>query len=89
MVGKFARSIAGHDKGQIYVVLDGDDKSVTLSDGRLKPVESPKIKNHKHIVILNKKADESLKSKLLSGDKDKNEAIKRAIKLYKREEENV
>ena len=89
MIGKIARSTAGHDAGHLYIVLAEDGRRVTLSDGRLKPVESPKIKNRKHVVILNKKTDPSLRDKIISGDKAANEAIKRAIKLYNREEENV
>ena len=89
MIGKIARSTAGHDIGQLYIVVGESASQVHLSDGRLKPVESPKIKNRKHVVILNKKTDPSLRDKIISGDKAANEAIKRAIKLYNREEENV
>lgn len=87
--GMFARSMAGHDKGKLYVILSCDDNTVTVSDGRLKKVESPKKKNIKHIKVIKKKHDESLKEKIENGDKAVNEAIKRAIKLYEREEENV
>jgi len=88
MVGQFARSIAGHDKGVLYIVIAEDEKTVTLSDGRYKTVESPKVKNRKHIQIIKKKCD-GLAEKLECGDKAINEAIKRAIKLYEQEEKNV
>ena len=89
MIGNFACSTAGHDKGQIYVIIGESDGNVIVSDGRLKTVEKPKSKNSKHIQIIRKGCDISLRDKILSGDKAVNEAIKRAIKLYKREEENV
>jgi len=88
-IGMFARSMAGHDKGELYVIISDNGSTVTLSDGRLKKVKSPKIKNKKHVVIIKKKYDETLKEKIEKGDKAVNEAIKRAIKLYQREEENV
>lgn len=88
MTGYFARSVAGHDKGEIYVIIDEDDGFVILSDGRLKPIESPKKKNRKHIQII-KRENASICEKIINGDKDTNEAIKRAIKLYKREEKDV
>ena len=89
MIGKIARSTAGHDTGQLYIIVGESASQVLLSDGRLKPVKNPKVKNRKHIVILNKEIDLSLRDKIINGDKAVNEAIKRTIKLYKREEENV
>ena len=47
--GMFARSLAGHDKGRLYIVLEADGKSVLLTDGRYRPVENPKRKNRSHI----------------------------------------
>lgn len=88
MTGYFARSAAGHDKGEIYVIIAEDDGCVILSDGRIKPIESPKRKSIKHIQII-KRDNAPLREKITSGDKDTNEAIKRAIKLYKREEKDV
>ena len=44
MVGKFAKSKAGHDKDQIYVILKEDAEYVYLVDGKLKTIEKPKKK---------------------------------------------
>lgn len=89
MTGNFARSLAGHDKDEIYVVISEKDNHVMLSDGRLKKVDKPKIKNKKHIRILKSDCSVSLLDKINNNDKALNEAIKRAIKLYKQEDENV
>ena len=51
MLGMFAVSKAGHDQGQMYVVLKEEGDSVLLADGRLKTIESPKKKNKKHIQL--------------------------------------
>lgn len=45
----FARSLAGHDKGKLYIVLAAGEKRVLLTDGDLRPVEKPKSKNTVHI----------------------------------------
>lgn len=89
MIGNFARSLAGHDKDEIYVVIGEKDNHVMLSDGRLKKVDKPKIKNKKHIRIIKSDCSVSLLDKINNNDKALNEAIKRAIKLYKQEDENV
>lgn len=47
--GMFARSLAGHDKGCLYIVLEADEKQVLLTDGRNRPLEKPKRKNRIHI----------------------------------------
>jgi len=86
MVGQFARSIAGHDKGILYVVVDEDTDNVFLSDGRLKKADSPKRKNRKHIQFIKRDCDKELAEKIQNGDKALNEAIKRAIKLYEQED---
>ena len=89
MIGYFARSIAGHDKGQLYIVVGYEDNKVCLSDGRLKRVEQPKKKNKKHIQIISRDCGFELDEMIKRGDKAINEAVKRAIKLYEREEKNV
>lgn len=89
MVGQFARSIAGHDKGNLYIIIGEDKDSLILSDGRLKKVEKPKKKNRKHIQIIKKDCNVLVAEKIANGDKAVNEAIKRAIKLYEQEDKNV
>ena len=66
MLGMFAVSKAGHDQGQMYVVLKEEGDSVLLADGRLKTIESPKKKNKKHIQLVKTGLDEDLvlKSKI-------------------------
>ena len=49
MTGCFARSLAGHDKTEIYIIVGEEPGYVYLSDGKLKKVENPKKKKLKHI----------------------------------------
>ena len=76
---KFALSKSGHDKDSIYVIIKEEADMVYLADGRLKPLEKPKKKNKKHIQIIKKQADDTLREKLLGGKCIYNEEIRKAI----------
>jgi ribosomal protein L14E/L6E/L27E len=78
--GLFAESRAGHDKGQIYVIVGEEGGYAYLADGRLKRVEKPKRKNIKHLQVIKAKCDEALREKLANGQPVTNEEIKLAIK---------
>ena len=82
-VGKLAISKSGHDKNNIYVVMEVIEGFVILSDGKLKTIDKPKKKNIKHIQIIDYKSDEVIE-KILNG-KIIDEEIKRCIKLFKKE----
>ena len=43
--GLFAISKAGHDKGNIYVIVREDNEYVYVADGVSKTLEKPKKKN--------------------------------------------
>lgn len=43
-VGMMARSLAGHDKGKVYMILDVKEPFVYLVDGKLRPLDHPKRK---------------------------------------------
>ena len=80
MTGKFAISRAGHDKGNVYVVVAADDKYVCLADGRLKNLAAPKKKNIRHIQIVNQTVAEELLVRIQNKEANINDAIKYAIK---------
>ena len=48
--GMFARSLAGHDKGKLYIVLAAGEKRVLLTDGKYRPAEKPKSKNQQIVI---------------------------------------
>jgi len=77
IIGCFAFSKAGHDKGRLYVIIGAKDDTVFLSDGRLKPLVAPKKKKLKHVQIVKKRCQEHG----TFADTD----IKRAIKLFLKE----
>ena len=47
--GSVVISIAGHDKGCLYVVLGSEDDLLLVCDGKNKTLSSPKKKNIKHL----------------------------------------
>lgn len=81
MTGGFAKSKAGHDKGQLYIIVKEENEYVYLADGKGKTLEHPKKKKKKHIQIINKYYDEALCEKFRQSVPIQDEEIKRAIKL--------
>ncbi|MBO5030543.1 MAG: KOW domain-containing RNA-binding protein [Lachnospiraceae bacterium] len=76
MTGFLAYSLAGHDKGQIYLIIEETKDYVYVADGIVRLLDSPKKKNKKHIQIIknfHRKTDMSSVT---------NEEIKYLIKLY-------
>lgn len=76
--GMLAISRAGHDRDTLYYIVKADDRFVWLADGELKPVEAPKKKSLRHIQVI-KHGMEPMPEHLT------NEAVKRIIKLYRKE----
>ena len=50
-IGMMAKSLAGHDKGKIYLVSAVDEQYVYLVDGKYRTMEKPKRKKRKHVQI--------------------------------------
>lgn len=55
--GMAARSLAGHDKGQWYLILRVEGSAVWLIDGKTRTKERPKKKNIRHIQPARMQAD--------------------------------
>ena len=49
---KLTKSLAGHDKDCVYVVVNEDDSCVYLADGKGKTLEKPKKKNKRHVQLI-------------------------------------
>ncbi|MDD6684910.1 MAG: KOW domain-containing RNA-binding protein [Lachnospiraceae bacterium] len=49
--GMFARSLAGHDKGRLYIIAGTEDKGsrILVADGVHHTVDRPKAKKRMHI----------------------------------------
>lgn len=82
-IGMMARSLAGHDRGKIYLVLSEDAGYVYLADGKIRTVDRPKKKKKIHIQIDHwiLPEIEELKS---TGRQIQNSDVIRAIKEYEK-----
>lgn len=88
MLGNLAASLAGHDRGKVYIIIGEEPEYVILSDGVLKPFDNPKKKNKKHIQVIKKGTDPELAARIKSGEKIRDEEIKRIIQLYEMKRDN-
>ena len=82
MIGFLAYSLAGHDKGKIYLVVGKTQKYVYVADGQIRLIDTPKKKNKKHIQLVKKCCDEALGERIRRGLPVRNEEIKKAIKDF-------
>jgi len=84
LIGSIVYSKCGHDKGQIFVIVDEDDFYYYLANGKQRLVSNPKKKKHKHVQLTNyicKDIEDLIMNKMCL---DSN--IKKAIKKYEERE---
>ena len=51
-IGMLAKSLAGHDKDKVYVIVGLDEQFTYLADGERKTLQSPKKKKKKHVQLI-------------------------------------
>lgn len=81
-IGEFAKSKAGHDKDEIFIIINIEEEYVYLVNGQSRTLEKPKKKKMKHIQVINY-TDHELQNKLDANLILRDEDIKRAVKCYK------
>lgn len=82
--GSLVRSLAGHDKNNLFIILKESGEYVYLVDGKIRKLEKPKCKNKRHVQIILEK-DETLSNKLIQGEPVLDEEVRYFIHRYKRE----
>ena len=80
MVGRIVYSKCGHDKNNVYVVVEADDSFCYLADGKYKLLAKPKKKNLKHVQFTNYICDE-IRHKLYNKNCHDDD-VRKAIKIY-------
>ena len=58
--GMLAKSLAGHDEGKIYVIINIEENHVLLVDGTIRTLDRPKKKKKKHVSL----SDRSIRLKM-------------------------
>lgn len=76
VIGMLAKATAGHDTGQLYIIIQEDPAYVYLADGRTRTLGKPKRKKKKHIQLICRQYD-------IEGADDV--ALKRILKEFKGE----
>ncbi len=51
MIGFLAYSLAGHDKGEVYLIVEETKDFVYVVNGTVRTVDKPKKKNKRHIPV--------------------------------------
>lgn len=81
-------SVAGRDKGRIFVVLSHiDENHVFVSDGKMRRVEKPKKKKIKHLRLLGQHS-EFLESKMTEDGRVTNSDIRKELARLSEDQEN-
>lgn len=84
-IGRLVLSMAGRDKGKIFMILDIIDKQyVYITDGSLRTKDRPKKKKLKHLKLLPESL-EGIAAKLREGTKVFDAEIRSAIRQSGRE----
>ena len=68
------KSLAGHDKNELYIIISVQGEYVYLSDGRKHPLSKQKRKNRQHLQLIHEH-DETLRKKLTEGAAVRDEEI--------------
>lgn len=76
--GMMVKSIAGHDKKKLYMIVHEQGDHVYVCDGELKTVDRPKKKNKKHVQLI-KTIPEAFAVKLANGSVIYNEDIRKVL----------
>ena len=79
------RSVAGHDRGEYYIVVDTDRNVCFVANGKERTIVSPKRKNKKHLKPVDGSYDREIQKKLQAGEKVREEEIRKLIRNFKRE----
>ena len=77
-MGSVVRSIAGRDKGSLFIVLSAENGYVTLADGDLRKTDCPKRKKLKHIQVSGK-VSECISDKLTAGESVTDAQLRKAL----------
>ena len=78
-LGSIVQSLAGRDKGNLFLVVKIEENYVYLVDGDIRKIENPKKKKMKH-VELTRFFDGNLAERIARKNKITNQDIKRVIK---------
>ena len=71
-------SKAGRDKGQLFYVIDTDERYVYLADGKSRRLEKPKRKKRKHVEQV-PRTESRIAEKIRNGEKVLNSELRKEL----------
>ena len=81
--GAMCTSLAGHDKGELFIIISQTGEYVSLVNGASRPFAKPKRKKKKHIQIIYDE-EEWKRRELIARGQVRDEYIRSLIRGYKR-----
>ena len=82
--GRLVKSLAGHDRGRLFIILKEEAEYVYLADGKTRTVTKPKRKKKKHVQI-SRTGDEVIMEALTGGGAVTDEQIRYFIRCCMKE----
>ena len=77
-LGYFATSLAGHDKGRLYMIVSEEGEMLGLCDGTHRCLDNPKYKKKKHVQMMRSETMAEAFPELVTSP-DADQRIRRAI----------
>lgn len=86
--GDLALSIAGRDKGTVYLVIDVNKQFVYCVDGKIRKIDKPKKKKTKHLKKVLTASLQDFAERIRKGESVGNEKLHKAIKTQTKKQED-
>ena len=77
-------STAGHDKGELFYVIDADEGFLYLANGKDRSLDKPKRKRARHVQKV-LRSETRVAQKILRGDKVLNSELRRDLAFHAKE----
>lgn len=77
------KSLAGHGRDELYIIISARGEYISLSNGRRHPLSKQRRKNRKHLQLIGKHG-ETLRKKPTEGGTASDEEIILLIRTHKR-----
>lgn len=90
-IGALVRSLAGHDRGNLFIIIEKSEEYVSLVDGNIRTLVKPKNKNKKHIQLIHDNDEPQRRTLIEEGrltDEAVNRFISKANKTFKAESQS-
>ncbi len=85
---QIVRSLAGHDRGELFCVLDTDGPYLLLADGKRRKAERPKRKKAMHAAFAGTFRHPVLE-KLQAGEQVSDSELRRALAAFREDARRV